>query len=189
MTLENIYHGCCRKIYNIRGEYLGKPHELVAVLFLLLIEIEFCIESLVRNSKMILQDTNQLLLNISTRIMIWYLNEQAVMKRKVDSSRDKGLLSEAILALEAELLKNPDNAEGSPMLVDNGLPLITTTMLPTHQLIARASSEYTFGLDSSIGFQDLAYPHATMNALPRSTSASSLAINGVPAESPHMPFN
>ncbi|GJT31227.1 FAR1-related sequence 5-like protein [Tanacetum coccineum] len=41
----------------------------------------------------------------------------------------KGLLSEA--ALEAKVLKNPDNVEGSPMLMDNGLPLITTTMLPT----------------------------------------------------------
>ncbi|GJR09981.1 hypothetical protein Tco_0792633 [Tanacetum coccineum] len=46
----------------------------------------------------------------------------------------------------------------------------------------RASSEYTFGLDSSTGFQELAYPHATMNALPASMSASLLAINGVSVE-------
>ncbi|GJV10655.1 phospholipid:diacylglycerol acyltransferase 1-like protein [Tanacetum coccineum] len=52
----------------------------------------------------------------------------------------------------------------------------------------QASTEYTFGLDSSIGFQELAYPHATMNALPGSTSASSLSINRVPSESPHKPF-
>ncbi|GJZ39639.1 peroxisome biogenesis protein 5 [Tanacetum coccineum] len=30
----------------------------------------------------------------------------------------KGLLSEAILALEAEVLKGPNNVEGSPMLMD-----------------------------------------------------------------------
>ncbi|GJW20059.1 hypothetical protein Tco_0027495 [Tanacetum coccineum] len=42
--------------------------------------------------------------------------------------------------------------------------------------------------NSSADFQELAYPHATMNALPGSTSASSLAINGVPAESPHKHF-
>ncbi|GJT05488.1 hypothetical protein Tco_0839950 [Tanacetum coccineum] len=41
---------------------------------------------------------------------------------------------------------------------------------------------------NSTDFQELAYPHATMNALPGSTSASSLAINGVPAESPHKHF-
>ncbi|GJT40210.1 peroxisome biogenesis protein 5 [Tanacetum coccineum] len=29
----------------------------------------------------------------------------------------KGLLSEAVLALDAEVLKNPDNTEGSPMLM------------------------------------------------------------------------
>ncbi|GJZ86313.1 peroxisome biogenesis protein 5 isoform X1 [Tanacetum coccineum] len=29
----------------------------------------------------------------------------------------KGLLSEAVLALDAEVLRNPDNAEGSPMLM------------------------------------------------------------------------
>ncbi|XP_071701897.1 peroxisome biogenesis protein 5-like [Rutidosis leptorrhynchoides] len=70
-----------------------------------------------------------------------YLNEQAVMKQKADSSRGvyvfsdlnpyvghpdplkegqelfrKGLLSEAVLALEAEVLKNPDNAEGWRLL-------------------------------------------------------------------------
>nr|XP_043605936.1 peroxisome biogenesis protein 5 [Erigeron canadensis] len=70
-----------------------------------------------------------------------YLNEQAVMKQKSDSSRGvyvfsdlnpyvghpdplkegqelfrKGLLSEAVLALEAEVLKNPDNAEGWRLL-------------------------------------------------------------------------
>ena len=72
---------------------------------------------------------------------IRYLNEQAVMKQKADSSRGvyefsnldpyvghpdpmregqelfrKGLLSEAVLALEAEVLKNPDNAEGWRLL-------------------------------------------------------------------------
>ncbi|GJY78119.1 hypothetical protein Tco_0483920 [Tanacetum coccineum] len=68
-----------------------------------------------------------------------YLNEQAVMERKIDSSREcttslilirhldlmreghelfcKGHLSEAVLALDAEVLRNPDNAEGSPMLM------------------------------------------------------------------------
>ncbi|KAH6822844.1 peroxin 5 [Perilla frutescens var. hirtella] len=70
-----------------------------------------------------------------------YLNEQAVLKQKSDSSRGvyvfsdlnpyvgrpnplkegqelfrKGLLSEAVLALEAEVLKNPDNAEGWRLL-------------------------------------------------------------------------
>lgn len=70
-----------------------------------------------------------------------YLNEQAVMKQKSESSRGvyvfsdlnpyvghpdplregqelfrKGLLSEAVLALEAEVLKNPDNAEGWRLL-------------------------------------------------------------------------
>ncbi|GJU13256.1 hypothetical protein Tco_1135652 [Tanacetum coccineum] len=33
----------------------------------------------------------------------------------------------------------------------------------------RASFEYTFGLDSSTGFQELTYPHATTNAWPGST--------------------
>lgn len=70
-----------------------------------------------------------------------YLNEQTVLKQKSDSSRGvyvfsdlnpyvghpnplregqelfrKGLLSEAVLALEAEVLKNPDNAEGWRLL-------------------------------------------------------------------------
>ncbi|KAH6768159.1 peroxin 5 [Perilla frutescens var. frutescens] len=70
-----------------------------------------------------------------------YLNEQAVLKQKSDTSRGvyvfsdlnpyvgrpnplkegqdlfrKGLLSEAVLALEAEVLKNPDNAEGWRLL-------------------------------------------------------------------------
>lgn len=70
-----------------------------------------------------------------------YLSEQAVMKQKSESSRGvyvfsdlnpyvghpdplregqelfrKGLLSEAVLALEAEVLKNPDNAEGWRLL-------------------------------------------------------------------------
>ncbi|KAL7600285.1 peroxisome biogenesis protein 5 [Lactuca sativa] len=70
-----------------------------------------------------------------------YLNEQAVMKQKSESSRGvyvfsdlnpyvghpdplregqelfrKGLLSEAVLALEAEVLKNPENAEGWRLL-------------------------------------------------------------------------
>ncbi|GJS98106.1 hypothetical protein Tco_0819276 [Tanacetum coccineum] len=71
--------------------------------------------------------------------VLMYLNEQAVMERKIDSSREctsslilirhldpvreghelfhKGLLSEAVLALDAEVLRNPDNAEGSPMLM------------------------------------------------------------------------
>ncbi|GJS54612.1 ribonuclease H-like domain-containing protein [Tanacetum coccineum] len=34
----------------------------------------------------------------------------------------------------------------------------------------RASFEYTFGLDSSTGFQELTYPHATTNAWPGSTN-------------------
>ncbi|GJZ06838.1 peroxisome biogenesis protein 5 [Tanacetum coccineum] len=51
-----------------------------------------------------------------------YLNEQVVMKQKVDSSREfqeifrKGLLSELGLALEAAVLKHPDNAEGWRLL-------------------------------------------------------------------------
>lgn len=70
-----------------------------------------------------------------------YLNEQAVVKQKSESSRGvyvfsdlnpyvghpdplregqelfrKGLLSEAVLALEAEVLKNPENAEGWRLL-------------------------------------------------------------------------
>ncbi|KAL9998864.1 putative tetratricopeptide-like helical domain superfamily [Helianthus debilis subsp. tardiflorus] len=70
-----------------------------------------------------------------------YVNEQTVLKQKSDSSRGvyvfsdlnpyvghpeplkegqelfrKGLLSEAVLALEAEVLKNPDNAEGWRLL-------------------------------------------------------------------------
>ncbi|GFP90610.1 peroxisome biogenesis protein 5 [Phtheirospermum japonicum] len=70
-----------------------------------------------------------------------YLNEQATLKQKSDASRGvyvfsdmnpyvghpypfkegqelfrKGLLSEAVLALEAEVLKNPDNAEGWRLL-------------------------------------------------------------------------
>ncbi|CAK7323911.1 unnamed protein product [Dovyalis caffra] len=70
-----------------------------------------------------------------------YLNEQVVAKQKSDASRGvyvfsdmnpyvghpnplkegqelfrKGLLSEAVLALEAEVLKNPDNAEGWRLL-------------------------------------------------------------------------
>ncbi|GJX73655.1 putative reverse transcriptase domain-containing protein, partial [Tanacetum coccineum] len=44
----------------------------------------------------------------------------------------------------------------------------------------QASTEYTFGLDSSIGFQELAYPHATMNALPGSTKHES-SIGGFKA--------
>ncbi|GJR51605.1 low-temperature-induced cysteine proteinase-like protein [Tanacetum coccineum] len=82
----------------------------------------------------------------------------------------KGLLSEA--ALEAEVLKNPDTVEGSPMLMDNGLPLITTTMLPTrfHRL-SRVSLSICY-----------------YECFAGSASASSLAINGVPAETPHNPF-
>ncbi|GKA33131.1 hypothetical protein Tco_0719498 [Tanacetum coccineum] len=71
--------------------------------------------------------------------VLMYLNEQAIMERKIDSSREctsslilirhldlvreghelflKGLLSEAVLALDAEVLRNTDNAEGSPMLM------------------------------------------------------------------------
>lgn len=70
-----------------------------------------------------------------------YVNEQAVLKQKSDASRGvyvfsdlnpyvgrpnpmkegqelfrKGLLSEAVLALEAEVLKNQDNAEGWRLL-------------------------------------------------------------------------
>ncbi|KAI4307518.1 hypothetical protein L6164_030696 [Bauhinia variegata] len=70
-----------------------------------------------------------------------YLNEQVLAKQRADSSRGvyvfsdlnpyvghpnplkegqelfrKGLLSEAVLALEAEVLKNPDNAEGWRLL-------------------------------------------------------------------------
>ncbi|KAI3456727.1 hypothetical protein Pfo_013390 [Paulownia fortunei] len=70
-----------------------------------------------------------------------YLNEQAALKQKSETSRGvyvfsdlnpyvghpnplkegqelfrKGLLSEAVLALEAEVLKNPDNAEGWRLL-------------------------------------------------------------------------
>ncbi|KAL6567660.1 Peroxisomal membrane signal receptor PTS1 [Orobanche gracilis] len=70
-----------------------------------------------------------------------YLNEQAALKQKSETSRGvyvfsdmnpyvghpnplkegqelfrKGLLSEAVLALEAEILKNPDNAEGWRLL-------------------------------------------------------------------------
>ncbi|KAL3643229.1 Peroxisomal membrane signal receptor PTS1 [Castilleja foliolosa] len=70
-----------------------------------------------------------------------YLNEQSTLKQKSDASRGvyvfsdmnpyvghpypfkegqdlfrKGLLSEAVLALEAEVLKNPDNAEGWRLL-------------------------------------------------------------------------
>ncbi|XP_042011277.1 peroxisome biogenesis protein 5-like [Salvia splendens] len=70
-----------------------------------------------------------------------YLNEQTALKQKSDASRGvyvfsdlnpyvgrpnplkegqelfrKGLLSEAVLALEAEVLKNPDNAEGWRLL-------------------------------------------------------------------------
>lgn len=70
-----------------------------------------------------------------------YLNEQATAKQRSEASRGvyvfsdinpyvghpnpmkegqelfrKGLLSEAVLALEAEVLKNPDNAEGWRLL-------------------------------------------------------------------------
>lgn len=73
--------------------------------------------------------------------MLRYLNEQTALKQKSESSRGeyvfsdlnpyvghpnplkegqelfrKGLLSEAVLALEAEVLKNPDNAEGWRLL-------------------------------------------------------------------------
>ena len=73
--------------------------------------------------------------------MLRYLNEQTALKQQSESSRGvyvfsdlnpyvghpnplkegqelfrKGLLSEAVLALEAEVLKNPDNAEGWRLL-------------------------------------------------------------------------
>lgn len=76
--------------------------------------------------------------------MVWlfrYVNEQSALKLKSETSRGvyvfsdlnpyvghpnplkegqelfrKGLLSEAVLALEAEVLKNPDNAEGWRLL-------------------------------------------------------------------------
>ncbi|KAL8520864.1 hypothetical protein ACS0TY_011426 [Phlomoides rotata] len=44
-----------------------------------------------------------------------FVKEQMVLKQKSDSSKG-GLLSEAVLALEAEVLKNPDNAEGWRLL-------------------------------------------------------------------------
>lgn len=71
------------------------------------------------------------------KLVYRYLNEQASVKRQAATSRGvyvfseinpyvghpnpfqegqelfrKGLLSEAVLALEAEVLKNPDNSEG-----------------------------------------------------------------------------
>ena len=74
-------------------------------------------------------------------LMLRYLNEQTALKQQSESSRGvyvfsdlnpyvghpnplkegqelfrKGLLSEAVLALEAEVLKNPDNAEGWRLL-------------------------------------------------------------------------
>ena len=73
--------------------------------------------------------------------MYRYLNEQVVSKQRSDASRGvyvfsdmnpyvghpnplkegqelfrKGLLSEAVLALEAEVLKNPENSEGWRLL-------------------------------------------------------------------------
>ncbi len=73
--------------------------------------------------------------------MYRYLNEQVAVKKQSEASRGvyvfsdmnpyvghpnplregqelfrKGLLSEAVLALEAEVLKNPDNAEGWRLL-------------------------------------------------------------------------
>ena len=82
-------------------------------------------------------DINSLLLPLKYR----FLNEQVAARQRSDTSRGvyvfsdmnpyvghpnplkegqelfrKGLLSEAVLALEAEVLKNPDNAEGWRLL-------------------------------------------------------------------------
>jgi len=82
-------------------------------------------------------DINSLLLPLKYR----FLNEQVTARQRSDTSRGvyvfsdmnpyvghpnplkegqelfrKGLLSEAVLALEAEVLKNPDNAEGWRLL-------------------------------------------------------------------------
>ena len=80
-------------------------------------------------------------MNLSVTLMYRYLNEQVALKQESNKSYGvyvfsdvnpyvghpnplkegqelfrKGLLSEAVLALEAEVLKNPDNAEGWRLL-------------------------------------------------------------------------